>query len=160
MTKEEFSSTARIQTNLTVLPELMLQGNLDRLDFAINGSVSRVVDYKTGKTKSRKDIMGETATSDGNYRRQLSFYALLLSLHEDNRYHCPYGVLSFIEPHTNGKIVEELFESDSENQAGVKAEILETLEMLLRGDFWFDEILAADSEYASLATLLQDRLRT
>ncbi|MFM2423926.1 MAG: hypothetical protein RLZZ70_315 [Candidatus Parcubacteria bacterium] len=160
MTKEEFSSTARIQTNLTLLPELLLQGNLDRLDFAINGSVSRVVDYKTGKTKSRKDIMGETATSDGNYRRQLSFYALLLSLHEDNRYHCPYGVLSFIEPHTNGKIVEELFESDSENQAGVKAEILETLEMLLRGDFWFDEILAADSEYASLATLLQDRLRT
>ena len=59
-----------------------IRGNLDRVEFLENGNTEqetpvRVIDYKTGKPKTRNEIEGNTKTSDGNYKRQLTFYKLL-----------------------------------------------------------------------------------
>jgi len=60
-----------IQTNFEEVP---LKGKIDRIDLATpNSSVATVIDFKTGRPKTEKQIRDE-----GDYFRQLAFYALLL----------------------------------------------------------------------------------
>ena len=68
----------------------------------------RVIDYKTGKPKTRNDIEGNTASSDGNYKRQLVFYKLLLD--KEGKRDMKDGVIQFIEPDDRGKMHREEFE--------------------------------------------------
>ncbi|MBI1998921.1 MAG: ATP-dependent helicase [Parcubacteria group bacterium] len=56
-----------------------LRGILDRVEEREDGGIC-VIDYKTGKPKSRNEIEGNTKNSRGDYKRQLVFYKLLLSL--------------------------------------------------------------------------------
>ena len=88
--------------------ELPLTGAIDRIDRDSSGSIVRIVDYKTGKPKSRNAILGNTASSDGNYYTQLRFYATLLHLQGEHHSNIAY-TLSFIEPDQHGKIKEETF---------------------------------------------------
>ncbi|MBI3074821.1 MAG: ATP-dependent helicase [Parcubacteria group bacterium] len=57
-----------------------LRGILDRVEKMKDGGRIRVIDYKTGKPRSRNEITGNTKNSRGDYKRQLVFYKLLLSL--------------------------------------------------------------------------------
>lgn len=57
--------------------QVPIVGKLDVIE-PISGSTKvRVVDYKTGHVRSRKEIEGTTKNSDGDYKRQLIFYTLL-----------------------------------------------------------------------------------
>ncbi|USN88057.1 MAG: ATP-dependent helicase [Candidatus Nomurabacteria bacterium] len=131
--KTEYSLKAPLKTGLADFPEVMLSGNFDRLDFAEDGRVVKVVDYKTGKPKTRGVIEGKTKTSDGNYKRQLVFYALLLSLHKDEEFHCRTGVLSFVEPDTKGVIHEESFTILDEEIEELKGEIIKATDEVVSG---------------------------
>ncbi len=149
-TKEEFSVQVTLETGLPDFPEIILKGNLDRLDLAEDGTVVRVVDYKTGKPKTRNEIEGKTKTGDGNYKRQLVFYALLLSLYDDERYLCRTGVLSFVQPDSKGRVHEEIFEITDEEIAELKKEIVSAVEVLITGICLTPEALK-ESQYAHLA---------
>jgi DNA helicase-2/ATP-dependent DNA helicase PcrA len=75
----------------------------------------RVIDYKTGKPKSRNEIEGLTESAKntpggGGYKRQLIFYKLLLDHWQDGRYRMREGVLDFIEPTEGGSYRQESFE--------------------------------------------------
>ncbi len=153
-TKEEFTVRVMLPTGLEVMPELPLTGKLDRIDIGPDGYALRVVDYKTGKPKSRNQIEGNTATSDGGYKRQLTFYALLLSLHGDERYVTNTGVLSFVEGDSKGVIKEESFTITEAEVAALKEEIIAAAAALCTGDFLRDAALASGSEYAHLIQLL------
>lgn len=148
-TKEEFSVQVTLKTGLADFPEVTLKGNLDRLDLKEDGTVMRVVDYKTGKAKTRNEIEGKTKTSDGNYKRQLVFYALLLSLYEDERYFCRMGTLSFVQADSKGRIHEETFLITDEEIAELKAEIIVAVEKLITGSCLTPEALA-ESQYVHL----------
>ncbi len=149
-TKEEFTIHVTLPTGLADFPEVTLTGNLDRLDLAEDGTLVQVVDYKTGKPKTRNEIEGKTKTSDGNYKRQLVFYALLLSLYDDERYLCRRGVLSFVQPDSKGRVHEEIFDITDEEIAELKAEIVDAVEKLTTGVCLTPEALA-ESQYAHLA---------
>ncbi len=149
-TKEEFSVRVLLPTGLPAIPELPLTGKLDRIDIGDDGYALRVVDYKTGKPKSRNEIEGNTATSDGAYKRQLTFYALLLSLHGDDRYATNTGVLSFVEGDSKGVIKEESFTITDAEVSALKEEIIAAAAALCSGDFLRDATLASESEYAHL----------
>jgi DNA helicase-2/ATP-dependent DNA helicase PcrA len=149
-TQEEFTVRVLLETGLPELPEIPLSGNLDRLDFGTDGRVIRVVDYKTGKPKSRNEIEGNTKTSDGNYKRQLVFYALLLELHGDERYTSRTGTLSFVEPDTKGFIHEETFVITDDEIAALRQEIISATQSLLDGSALSLSSLE-QSEYAHLA---------
>ncbi len=57
--------------------KIPITGVLDKIE-PIKGSTRvRVTDFKTGRVRSRNDIEGNTASSDGDYKRQLVFYAVL-----------------------------------------------------------------------------------
>jgi len=142
-----------LETGLIDFPEITLTGNLDRLDFSPDGTLTRVVDYKTGKPKTRNEIEGKTKTSDGNYKRQLVFYALLLALHGDERYQCRTGVLSFVQADSKGKIHEETFVITDEEIEELKQEIIKAVTALTSGEALTIETLA-ESDYEHLATEL------
>lgn len=154
VTKEELQLRVVLSTGIPELPELPLTGKLDRLDINENGNAVRVVDYKTGKPKSRNEIEGKTASGDGGYKRQLVFYTLLLSLYDDDRYKTNEGVLSFVEPDKKGIIHEESFTITDEDVVLLREEIIAAAAAIVRGDFLDDHAAAAASEYAPLATQL------
>lgn len=158
-TREEFSLRVTLPlSNVPGLAEIPLTGKLDRLDLAEDGRVLRVIDYKTGKPKSRGEIEGKTAQSDGAYKRQLVFYALLLSLSQDERLMTREGVLSFVEPTSGGVIKEEVFTITDEEIAALKTEIENSIRQFMAGGFLHDETCIAECAYPQLARALSQRL--
>lgn len=154
-TKEEFTLKVLLPTGIPELPELPLTGKLDRIDLDDNGYALRVVDYKTGKPKTRNVIEGNTKGSDGGYKRQLVFYALLLSLYDDERYQCREGVLSFVQADAKGVIKEELFTITEEEIGELKKTIITATEEIISGAFLAQPCDEAVSEYCHLVALLQ-----
>lgn len=157
--KEEMQIKVMLPTGLPELPEVPLTGKLDRLDFAEDGSVTQVVDYKTGKPKTRNAIEGNTKNDDGSYKRQLVFYALLLELYDDERYYCRTGVLSFVEPTNKGTIREESFTISDEEIATLTQEIIDVCHAIISGDFLYNQELLAESSYSNLAKSFYERLQ-
>lgn len=134
LAKTEYQLTATLPTNIKDFPEVKLRGNLDRVDFSSQGEIARVVDYKTGKPKTRGEIEGKTKNSTGNYKRQLIFYALLLSLQPDSRHHAKVGTLSFIEPDAKGQMREETFTITETEINALKEEIVAATQAVVSGD--------------------------
>jgi RecB family exonuclease len=153
--KEEFALKVELETGLPHFPVLTLTGKLDRLDFDAEGNVVRVYDYKTGKPKTRNDIEGKTAGSQGNYKRQLTFYALLLSLYGDERYLCREGVLSFVEPDTKGQIHEEEFSITDAEIETLKAELVRVADEIVTGKFLDAPCDSESSSYCHLVSMLK-----
>ncbi len=154
-TREEMSIRVAFATGLEQIPEIPLTGKLDRIDLSGTGEALRVVDYKTGKPKTRGEIEGTTASSTGAYKRQLVFYALLLSLYDDERYRdCRTGALSFVEPLKNGEIREEVFTITEEEIAALAQEIKDAIANLITGEFMKNEQWKSESSYAHLVKQL------
>ena len=153
--KVELNVTVTMPTGLIDFPEVTLTGKLDRLDCTAAGEVVRVVDYKTGKPKTRNDIEGKTKTSNGEYKRQLVFYALLLELYDDAKYACRTGVLSFIEPNKHGAVVEETFTITDEDITVLKEEIIDATKAITTGAFLDAPCDPAVCNYCDLAAHLR-----
>ena len=128
--KTEYQVEAFLETGLDTLPEIRITGNLDRIDNK-NGVITQVVDYKTGKPKTRATIEGKTQASNGEYKRQLVFYALLLSLQKNEDKHCQTGVISFVEPDTHGVIKEEVFEIIEEEIITLRNDIVRVVQEIV-----------------------------
>ncbi len=155
-TRSEMSLRVVMDTGVAELPQLPLTGKLDRLDFDDEDHVLKVVDYKTGKPKTRNSIEGKTASSDGGYKRQLVFYALLLELYDDERYKCRNGVLSFVEPDSKGVIHEEEFTISDEEIRELKEEIIIATKEIISGDFIKTDCDSSVSGYCHLVSLLKE----
>lgn len=134
LSRPEMSFRVTLETKDPELPEIMLTGKIDRLDFDAEGKVIRVTDYKTGKAKSRNEIEGKTKSSNGNYKRQLVFYALLLELYGFEQ-KSPEFVLSFVEPREkSGEIVECSFDITKEEIEELKVEIIRVSKEIISGE--------------------------
>jgi hypothetical protein len=102
-------------------------------------------------------IEGNTKDSDGGYKRQLVFYALLLSLHDDERYLCRDGVLSFVESDGKGGIREELFSVTDEEIAELKQTIIVATKEIMSGVFLDQVCTEEESDYYELAKRWQSQ---
>jgi DNA helicase-2/ATP-dependent DNA helicase PcrA len=101
----------RVQAHLT--------GKIDKV-IELGGGRVEVVDYKTGKAKSEwKPGTEYEKIKLYEYERQLMFYHILLEQARDYKRNFRFekGVLQFVEPLTNGKIVELSLAEDSEKKA-------------------------------------------
>lgn len=154
--RTETSLKIRLPIDQPELPELMLTGKLDRLDFSKEGKLLRVTDYKTGKPKTRRVILGETATSNGDYWRQLVFYALLLDGQENTAWHCREMAISFVEPDKHGQVREELFTISDKEIADLKEKIRQVAKEIANGTFLREPCDPKQSDYCHL---LQRRLQ-
>lgn len=127
---------------------LTIRGALDRVDEA-GGSVN-VIDYKTGKPKSRNEILGKTKDADGNYYRQLTFYKLLLSRTEDQPRVMHSGIIEFIEPDEKDRIKSESFEITDEEVTELESLIRKNAEDILALSFWNQTCDTEDCEWCSI----------
>ncbi len=125
----------------TYLEDIHLTGRIDRID-RIAGKSNRVtvVDYKTGKVKSRNAILGASQTERysprelalpeairGEYKRQLVFYKLLAELSPAFTATVHEGVFDFVEPNSSGKIIKHQFELVEDEVELLKKLILEVM---------------------------------
>lgn len=127
---------------------LTVRGKLDRLD-PLPGDVYSVIDYKTGKVKSRNALMGETKDSDGNYYRQLVFYRLLLERTDPSR-EITEGIIEFVEPDESGKIRSEKFAIGSDEVRELETLIQKSAEEITALSFWNTPCTDEECQWCSL----------
>lgn len=127
---------------------LLLRGTLDRMDILKNGDCV-VIDYKTGKPKTRNEIEGKTKNGTGDYKRQLVFYALLLERSLEKR-HMDKGILDFVEPDPKGKYHREEFAVTKEEKSALEEIIQQVAEEILALAFWNTNCENKDCEFCRL----------
>lgn len=133
-----------------------IRGNLDRLDPLPGGTV-RVIDYKTGKPKSRNELLGATASAEKegteargrNYYRQLQFYKLLLARTDKPR-EMSEGIIEFVEPDDKGQMRSETFMITDDEVKELEATIAKTAESIMTLSFWNTHCDDPDCEWCAL----------
>ncbi len=135
-----------------VIPQILLRGLIDVIEFGSDGSV-RVIDYKTGKHKSRNEIEGGTKNATGDYKRQLDFYCILLELSHMQQ---PSRLdLEFIEPDAAGKTVVHDFGYDAAAIEELKTTINRVAGEIYALSFWNAGCKKDDCEYCALHSLTE-----
>lgn len=111
------------------LNDIQLTGKLDRLEWVDQSArLVRVVDYKTGKPKTLGQIEGTTQDSDGELRRQLEFYKLLIDSDPSLNFKFGEGMLDFVEePSLKDKSGERRFQVTDKQINELKQTILTTM---------------------------------
>lgn len=121
---------------------IKLTGKFDKLECLDDTCYEvRVIDYKTGKPKSRNEIEGKTKSAQkmpgtGGYKRQLVFYKLLLQSYENGKYTMKEGVIDFIEPTTSGKYKQEAFDIHNADVEELKDQIRTIAKEIQTLSFW------------------------
>lgn len=133
---------------------IRLTGVLDKLEF-VDGDIVNVVDYKTGKPKTRNELMGETKNANGDYYRQLVFYKLLLKYWNDGKYNMQSGIIDFIEPSENGKYHKEVFEISDNEVKELEELITKVSEEILSLSFWDEKCEEKDCEFCHLREMVK-----
>ena len=123
--------------------EIKLSGRIDRVD-VINAAEKtvKIVDYKTGKSKSKNVLLGQTSLSDysqrelelpetirGRLQRQMVFYKLLCELDPSFTYTLAEVEFDFIEPTGTHKEshVAHVFTVSDQAVLDLKALIIEVM---------------------------------
>ena len=139
---------------IILAPDVRITGKLDKLELSDSKAV-RVVDYKTSKPKTRNDIEGNTQSSDGNIKRQLVFYKLLLSKFDDGkRYTMSAAEIDFIEPNDKGQYKKEAFEITDQEVEELVIEINRVADEILNLKFWNRICDDKDCEYCALRKMM------
>lgn len=126
---------------------LLIRGALDRVD-PVPGGV-RVIDYKTGKPRSRNELQGKTKDADGNYYRQLTFYKVLLRSTESPK-NMVEGVIEFVEPDEKNRIRTEVFEIEDEEVEELQKNIQKAAEDIQTLSFWQEPCEQTDCTWCQL----------
>lgn len=114
----------------SMLDDIALEGKVDKIEVLDPALKSvKIIDYKTGKPKSRNWIEGKTKDSDGSYKRQLVFYKMLADLDRSFPWKAQEGEFDFIEPmEKSGKYRKESFHITDEDVNELKAVIKNMME--------------------------------
>lgn len=129
--------------------DLILTGIIDKVEIIKDGKVN-VVDYKTGSPKSRNAIEGKTKNSNGDQKRQLVFYKLLLDRYAGEKWEMVSGELDFVEPNSSGKYKKEQFEIDNEECKELEELIGRVAGEITTLSFWGERCNEKDCEYCRM----------
>ena len=116
--------------------DIMLNGKIDKMEILDSANRVNVVDYKTGKPKSRNEIEGRVKRGSGDYKRQLLFYNLLLNKYQDGKFKMVSGEIDFIEPNEKGKYRKERFEIIPKEVVELERQIKDAAKEILNLSFW------------------------
>ncbi len=125
-----------------------LNGKLDKIELLDAIGQVNVVDYKTGKPKSKKAI------SEGNYLRQLTFYRVLLDRWKDGKHNMASGVIDFIDPDDRGTWHRHAFEVTPQDAAALMEQIQTVAHEILDLSFWNRQCDDPDCRYCALRKLI------
>ncbi len=96
-------------SGILLTPEIKLTGKIDRIDKAGDQNEVVVIDYKTSQPRTKNEIEGRTKNSDGDIKRQLVFYNLLLNKLDNPKFKMVRGDIDFVEPDQKGRYKRESF---------------------------------------------------
>jgi len=133
---------------------LLLNGQIDKLEIQNEQNEVVVVDYKTGTPKSRNELLGKTKQGDGAYYRQLVFYKLLLAKFQDGKYKMVAGEIDFIQPDSRGQFHKEQFEISDTDVADLEREILRVFSEIWNLDFWEKRCEQKECRYCELREMM------
>lgn len=133
--------------------DIKLRGKIDMLE-PLGNSEYRVYDFKTGKPKSRNVIEGNTKNSDGNYKRQLVFYQLLMNRYLGGRMKMVEGVIEFVEPTPAGKLKSESFTISQDEQQQLEETIIRVAKEIRTLDFWDKKCDDPNCEFCTLRQMM------
>ncbi len=114
--------------------DILLTGKIDKIERFPDHI--RVVDYKTGTTRSRKYILGQTKESGGDIFRQLVFYKLLLETYDASLYTVTEGEIDFVEPTDAGIYKRELFSLTTDHVKELSDTIDSVAQDITTFSFW------------------------
>jgi len=110
------------------LNDISLAGKVDRIDWLDQSDKTvRVIDYKTGKPKTKNQILGKTKDSEGDYYRQLVFYKLLAQLDQNFRPQVIETEIDFVEPQKTGQFKRERFKISPDDLKSLRRTIKKTM---------------------------------
>jgi DNA helicase II / ATP-dependent DNA helicase PcrA len=121
---------------IEIAKDITINGKIDKIEVLDAQNTVNVVDYKTGKPKSRNDIIGLNKTSTGDYIRQLTFYNILLNNYLDGKYKMVSGEIDFIQPDEKGNYHKELFTVTPEMVSELTEQIKNVSKEILDLSFW------------------------
>ena len=144
--------------------DIRLTGKLDKVELH-DGGVVTVVDYKTGRRKSRNEIEGNTKASRGDIKRQLVFYRLLLDRYDppspqasarqgSGKYRMRDGVIDFVEPDVHGNYRRESFIVTDEEVKELEAVVRDVAKQILAASFFDQRCGETDCKYCELRDFL------
>jgi DNA helicase-2/ATP-dependent DNA helicase PcrA len=136
---------------------IVLSGKIDKLEFLGSGNEVNVVDYKTGKPKSRAKIAGKPdgEESEGGIKRQLAFYKLLLDRYDGGKYHMVSGEIDFVEPNERGKYKKEGFTVTDREVSELEALIRRAADEIVNLEFWDKRCADKECEFCRLRELMK-----
>lgn len=134
--------------------DIRLKGNLDKIEFLGEKQVT-VVDYKTSKPKTRGQIEGTVKDGDGNLKRQLIFYKLLLDLSEPEKYQFEKGVIEFLRPDDKGQYKREEFTITKNETDDLIGEIKRVADEIVNLKFWDKRCDDPHCEFCALRDLIK-----
>jgi len=133
---------------------ILIRGKIDKMEILDTLDNVNVIDYKTGRSKSRNEIEGNTKNSRGNYKRQLVFYNLLLNNFKNGKYKMKTGEIDFIESNKNGIYKRERFEISADELKNVEEEIKKTAKEIINLTFWDKTCDDPDCYYCNLRKIM------
>ncbi len=113
-----------------------INGRIDKMEMLDNLNNVKVVDYKTGKQKSRNEIEGKNKNSGGEYKRQLVFYNLLLNNYQGGKFKMAQGEVDFLEPDEKGRYRKELFFITPKEVEDLEEQITSVAKEIISLKFW------------------------
>lgn len=129
--------------------DLYLNGKLDMV-VPLENNKCDVIDFKTGKPKSRNVIEGNVKDGDGNYKRQLVFYKILLDRFRNGFYKMDKGIIEFVEPNDSGIYKRESFDITKEETDELLKLIEKSAGEIIALSFWNEACQKKDCEYCRL----------
>ncbi len=133
-----------------------IKGRIDRIELLNNGKV-RVIDFKTGKYKTMGQIIGTTKDSNGQIKRQIVFYKLLLQQLKERKYVFDYGTVDFVEPDDKGDFHRENLVPDEEDVKKLTDEIKFVYDEVTNLKFWNKRCDDPKCEYCQMRDLRRDK---
>ena len=121
--------------SVLLMDDIKLSGKLDKIEILDLANNVHVVDYKSGKPKTRAGIEGIIKTSDGGYKRQLVFYGLILKLMQPIKFIMKSAEINFIEPDLRGKYHREEYEISDTEIEELKKIIINSAKEILNFEF-------------------------
>jgi len=134
--------------------EIKLKGDIDKIEFMGETQIA-VVDYKTSKPKTRGQIEGTIKDGDGNIKRQLVFYKLLLDLYEPEKYQFEKGAVEFLRPDDKGRYVREEFGIGQKEVDALVQEIKRVADEIINLKFWDKRCDDSNCEFCRLRELVR-----
>lgn len=129
--------------------DLLLNGKIDMIRPVDNNKFD-VTDFKTGKPKSRNVIEGNVKDGDGNYKRQLVFYKILLDRYRNGFFKMNSGIIEFVEPSEKGEYRREIFNITEEETKILLEQTVKAGKEISSLSFWDESCQDRECEYCKL----------